>query len=317
MCYTHADKGTHDWLIDQLIYSEGIPNPLGMGKETTHKDGKFKTNEANMEIEEVESNHETKSMSDQVSESNLIPNISNIEIPSVSERIGLEPRFPGPNRRLLSLPLSTPTTNIDATNINEIMFDTVTSVVDKRQESMLLAHGRLYHNPTYSIASDLQVEVSEVGSPTSINGENVETNSSIDRDTILYDGDIDRDVSLGSEDLWGTSFHGGKKAHGSKGERENVEMNKNSNDVASPFAPRHIDEENAADISSLSSKSNVSEDTPTHHAINSNHNMFGYMSYPIRETEVPQSSNYSHALDQLPDEAHSERLQVRHLCATK
>ncbi|KHN13935.1 hypothetical protein glysoja_047794 [Glycine soja] len=293
----HTDKGTHDWLIDQLIYNESgenglhTPNPpTTNGEESTHEeDGKCITD---MENTIDENDHETKSMSGQISEPG-------------SDRSRPWARFPKPHARLLSFPVSTTATTY-ITNINEALYDTVTSVVDKRQESMFLNHGRNCHTPTYSIASDLQVEVSEVGSPTSTVGENAETNSSIDRDSIFYDGDIGRDVSSGSEELWGASFHGGKEARGVRSEADNnAEVNNNSKDVVSSTTPRHIDE-NAADVSSMSSKSDVPEDTPTN-AINNHHNFFGYMKYPVGETEAPQSSNSSHALDQLPNEAHSER----------
>ncbi|KAG4377223.1 hypothetical protein AAZX31_18G064200 [Glycine max] len=290
----HTDKGTHDWLIDQLIYNEGgenglqIPNTLTNGEESTHEeDRKCKTDGENMKDE---NDHETKSMSGQISEPG-------------SDRSRPWPTFPKPHRRLLTFPVST-TATTHTTNINEALYETVTSIVDKRQESIFLTHGRICHTPTYSVASDLQVEVSEVGSPTSTVGENAETNSSIDRDSILYDGDIDRDVSSGSEELWGASFHGGKEAQGVRSEADdNAEVNNNSKDVVSSTTPRHIDE-NEADVSSMSSKSDVPEDTPTHA---SHHNFFGYMKHPVRETEAPQSSNSSHALDQLPNETHSER----------
>ncbi|RDX75593.1 hypothetical protein CR513_44509, partial [Mucuna pruriens] len=307
----HSEKGTHDWLIDQLIYNEGggllAPNPLTKGEEITHEeDGKCKTDKDNIEDEKMENDHETRSMSCQISESNSVPDIPNIGSVRVSEKPG--PRFPKSQERLLRIPIPIASTST-ATNINEAMYDTVTSVVDKRQESMLLTNGRLCHTPTYSVASDLQVEVSEIGSPTSTVDENVETNSSTDRDSILYDGDIDRDVSSGSEELWGASFHGVKEAQGVTTEGDNIaEVNNNSNDVASPFAPRHMDEDNAADVSSMSSKSDVPDDTPTH-AINTHHNIFGYMKHPMVEIEAHQSSSSSHALDQLPNETHSERPQ--------
>ncbi|TXG74266.1 hypothetical protein EZV62_002845 [Acer yangbiense] len=60
------------------------------------------------------------------------------------------------------------------------------------------------HSPGYSIASDLQVEVSEVGSPPfTVDG----TASPADAES-LYDGDIDKDIiASGSEDMWGASCH--------------------------------------------------------------------------------------------------------------
>ncbi|XP_029126813.1 uncharacterized protein LOC109800890 isoform X2 [Cajanus cajan] len=304
----HTDKGTHDWIIDQLIYNEGANNPLGNGREITQIDDiKCKTKMVSMKDEKVENDHEKKSMLDQVSELDLVPNISNIENDEVLDKSRLGLRFPKPHGRLLNFPVSTTTTTTN-TNINEALYDTVTSVVDKRQENMLLTHGRLCHTPTYSVASDLQVEVSEVGSLTSTIGENVETNSSTDRDSILYDGDVDRDVSSGSEELWGTSFHGGKEAQGVRSEGDNGEVSNNSKDVVSPFARQHINEENAANISLMSSKSDMPEDTSTH-ATNNHHDIFGYMKHSIGETEAPQSSNSSYALNQLPTETRSEKLE--------
>nr|KYP76143.1 hypothetical protein KK1_020368 [Cajanus cajan] len=308
------NKGTHDWIIDQLIYNEGANNPLGNGREITQIDDiKCKTKMVSMKDEKVENDHEKKSMLDQVSELDLVPNISNIENDEVLDKSRLGLRFPKPHGRLLNFPVSTTTTTTN-TNINEALYDTVTSVVDKRQENMLLTHGRLCHTPTYSVASDLQVEVSEVGSLTSTIGENVETNSSTDRDSILYDGDVDRDVSSGSEELWGTSFHGGKEAQGVRSEGDNGEVSNNSKDVVSPFARQHINEENAANISLMSSKSDMPEDTSTH-ATNNHHDIFGYMKHSIGETEAPQSSNSSYALNQLPTETRSEKLEVSHFGA--
>ncbi|KAJ1381121.1 hypothetical protein SESBI_45443 [Sesbania bispinosa] len=247
----HPDKGNHDWLIDHLIYNEGgenglqALNPLRKGEETTlENDGKCKTNMADMKLEKSQ---ETKSMSHQRNKLGLIPNMSHIGTAKALEKPGTGLRFSMPHDRLLNLPVPTNTT------INESMRVSVC------------------HTPTYSIASDLQVEVSEVGSLASTVDENAETNSSTDRDSVIYDGDIDRD----------------------------------------------IDEENVADVSSLSSGDDLPEDTPTC-VINSDHNIFGYMNYSVGETEAPQSSIFSHvsspqnqltgsSLDQLPNEAHSEK----------
>lgn len=324
----HADKGNHDWLIDQLIYNEGgengfqEPNPIRKGEETSNEDqdGKCKGDMADMKSEKVlEIDHETKSISDQANKPSLVPNISNVETVDVSERPG--PRFSKPHERLLNLPL--PATDTTTTTLNESMYDHVPSPVDKRQESMFLTDRRLCHTPTYSIASDLQVEVSEVGSPTSTIDENAEsTNSSIDRDSVLYDGDIDRDVSSGSDDLWGTSFHGRDQTRGVRSDEDTAEEevnNNNSKDIVSPISLRQIDEENAADVSSMSSNPDMPEDTPTC-AINTDNNIFGSVG---EETEIPQSSNSSYvsspqkrlmgsSVDQLPNETPSEKLEVSH-----
>ncbi|XP_027932875.1 uncharacterized protein LOC114188502 [Vigna unguiculata] len=299
---SHTEKGTHDWLIDQLIYNQSgessesgenglqTSNPSTKGEKLTHKeDGKRKIDMNDMKGEKVE--YETKPMSNQTSESRL-------------EKLGQWPKFPKSHERVLNLPLSSSTGDTNS-NIHEAMYETVTSIVDKRQENMFLANGRLCHTPTHSVASDLQVEVSEIGSPTSTVGENVEINSSIDRDSILYDGDIDRDISSGSEELWGSSFHGVKEAQGVNNEGNNVEVNNSSKDVVSPFDPCHINEENATDMCSSSSKYDVPENTPTH-ATNNHQNIFDYLKHSMEEIEAPQSSNSSHALNQVPNETHFE-----------
>ncbi|XP_057428774.1 uncharacterized protein LOC130722148 isoform X2 [Lotus japonicus] len=313
---SHPDKGNHDWLIDQLLYNEGgengseTPNPVSKGHETTHEEnGKCETSVADMKVEEVENAHEAKSMSNQTSKSTgLVPNISNVETTHISEKS----RFCEPHKRLLNLPESTKTAR--SVTINESsMHDSVPSPVDKRQEMMFLTDRRVCHTPTYSIASDLQVEVSEVGSPTSTIEENANSNSTSDRDSsILYDGDIDRDVSSGSEDLWGASFHG---TRGVRSEENNEEVN-NSKDIISPISLRQIDEENVADVSSMSSRSDLPEDTPTCARSSDHHNIFGYMKYSERENESPQSSISSSvsshqtsligsSVEQLPEESHS------------
>ncbi|KAL5077227.1 hypothetical protein RYX36_016211 [Vicia faba] len=251
------DKGNHDWLIEQLIYNDGAekgiqaPKPLIKGDETKREnDEKCKT-----DIDE------TKTMSVQTSESaSRAPNISNIETNSVSQKpeSRLASRLSKSQERLLNIPVSFNETK----TIHESMCDTVPSPVDKRQETMFSGDRRLCHTPTYSIASDLQVEVSEVGSPTSTVDDNGDTNSSSDRDrdSMLYDGDIDRDVSSGSEDLWGASFHG-------KGGVKTEENNSNEGP----------------------------EDTPTCCVVNSDHNVFGnYTKFSRGKNDVPQSSRSSY-----------------------
>jgi hypothetical protein len=260
----------------------------------------------------VATDHDTKSMSDQISESNLIaPNISNVEA-SVSQKPGSGPtlRFSLSRERLLNLPVS----STDTTPVNESMFDIIPSPIDKRQETMFLTDRRICHTPTYSIASDLQVEVSEVGSPTS-------TVDDSDRDSALYDGDIDKGVSSGSEDLWGASFHGRAVA---RNEEDNIgEDVNNSSKVVSPISLRQIDED-VADVSSYSSRDEGPDDTPTCCAVNTDQNVFGnYMEYSEAKYDVPQSSNSSDvttpqneligsSTDQFPNETHQEKQQVSH-----
>lgn len=279
-------------------------NPMTKeGKSTHEEDEKCRTDMNDMKVEKEETSHETKSISDETNE--LIPNFTNVE--NVPEKSGIMSRFSNSHERLLNLPR--PTTN--TTTSNESMYENIPSPIDKRQETMFLTDGRLCHTPTYSIASDLQVEVSEIGSPTStVDEDNVDTNSSTDRDSVLYDGDIDRDVSSGSEELWGASFHG-RETRGVRSEDGIVDDN--SKEIVSPIFLRQIDEENVADVSPYSSRSDLQEDTPTC-TVNDDHNIFGYMNYSVGETEAPQYSN-SDSVDQIPNETHSERQQVCHFGA--
>ncbi|KAK8513285.1 hypothetical protein V6N12_052482 [Hibiscus sabdariffa] len=73
-------------------------------------------------------------------------------------------------------------------------------------------YGRQGHTRNCSLASDLQVEVSEVGSTTlSTDG----TFSPVEGD-VTYDGDVDRDINSDSEELWGGSFNLTREANREK-----------------------------------------------------------------------------------------------------
>ncbi|KAI4306640.1 hypothetical protein L6164_029901 [Bauhinia variegata] len=96
-------------------------------------------------------------------------------------------------------------------------------------------------------ASDLQVEVSDIGSVD-------ETNTTTDGESAIYDADVDRDnVTSGSEDL-GASFNS-RAAHRYI-DLEDIadmgfgEVEKNLKDDASSIVIEQIDEANAADVSS-------------------------------------------------------------------
>ncbi|KAF5744532.1 signaling mucin MSB2-like [Tripterygium wilfordii] len=89
--------------------------------------------------------------------------------------------------------------------VSEPSYDSSPSAVEKlKMEDRPFYMEKVCHTPSLSIASDLQVEVSELGSPLTVDG-NV---SSGDEDSLIYDGDIDRDITSGSEEMWGASFHG-------------------------------------------------------------------------------------------------------------
>ncbi|GAU13394.1 hypothetical protein TSUD_126900 [Trifolium subterraneum] len=219
-------------------------------------------------------------------------------------------RYSKSHERLFNIPNSSTNT----TTINESMYENIPSPVDKRQEAMFLADRRLCHTPTYSIASDLQVEVSEVGSPTSTVDENGESNSSSERESALYDGDIDRGVSSGDEDLWGASFHGGGGVKSREDVNNGEDVNNNSKDTVSPICSKQIDEDDAADVSSYSSRDEGPDDTPTCCVVKTDHNVFGnYMKYSIEITPqssaeiTPQNQLIGTSMDHLPDETQQEQ----------
>ncbi|KAF5727342.1 hypothetical protein HS088_TW22G01035 [Tripterygium wilfordii] len=103
--------------------------------------------------------------------------------------------------------------------VSEPSYDASPSAADKlKMEDRPFYMEKGCHTPSLSIASDLQVEVSELGSPLTIDG-NV---SSGDEDSLIYDGDIDRDDTC-SEEMWGASFHGVREDESSF--RETNEIN--------------------------------------------------------------------------------------------
>ncbi|KAL1108854.1 hypothetical protein V6Z11_D03G138600 [Gossypium hirsutum] len=91
--------------------------------------------------------------------------------------------------------------------INRLSFDSSPSPSERRRvdiHSFYSTYRRQCHTPTFSIASDLQVEVSEVGSPPlTTDG----TTSPADGDSVIYDGDVERDINSESEEPWGGSFN--------------------------------------------------------------------------------------------------------------
>ncbi|GMH12239.1 hypothetical protein Nepgr_014080 [Nepenthes gracilis] len=77
-----------------------------------------------------------------------------------------------------------------------------TTVHPAKMEELSFYMDRPFPTPTYSIASDMHVEVSEAGSPSF----NAEASSPTDRESV-YDGDVDKDINSDDDDLWGASPH--------------------------------------------------------------------------------------------------------------
>lgn len=88
---------------------------------------------------------------------------------------------------------------------NEPFYDSSPSASEKaRMEEQLLYEERIAgHTPSFSIASDMQVEVSEGGSPPLTIG----TVSPADGESVSYEGDMDKEITSSIEEMWGASSH--------------------------------------------------------------------------------------------------------------
>ncbi|XP_030524278.2 uncharacterized protein LOC115736630 [Rhodamnia argentea] len=86
---------------------------------------------------------------------------------------------------------------------------------------------RTGHSSTYSIASDMQVEVSESGSPRNIDY----ATSPPELECSTNSEEVEKEVTPGSEEIWGALSHlTGVEEEESKGDINNVKANKNSKD---------------------------------------------------------------------------------------
>ncbi|XP_054795220.1 uncharacterized protein LOC129300659 isoform X2 [Prosopis cineraria] len=273
------DKGkeSHDRLIEQMFSKSGI----------------FDSDETSLKSPKPQSNCKEPDRNNGFAE--IDQNISSFQRAGLSEK-------PGPTinqmtpEKLMKFPISKSTT------INESLFKSLASPIEKNPENMFYAGRQIHRTQTQSIASDLQVEVSEVGSPTkTFNGSSL----SSDEESSVYDGDNEKDNSSGSEDIWGNSVHV-REVHGIGDFEGTPKANINSNkDVHSPFPLQEIDEENSADVSSVSSTCELPGDTPTC-AVSYDQNLFGEIRETVTQNETAQHWN---SLDVPSSQANSERLE--------
>lgn len=256
---THKEerKCKIDIIFKESSESEQAPSAFREGEETTQaEERKFKIDMAGMKGKELDNVDPTSYMPDNASEPNLVPTITNVE------RVIAAPKL---HERVLNFPIS----NTNVTDINDSLYESLSTPVEKKKENMFFTNRQITHTPSCSLASDLQVEVSEIGSPTLTIDESNETITTTDGE---YDGDVDKDVNSGSEDMWGASLHS-REVRGIS-EHDILEAN-NWREIANSSIPlQNIDEENAADVSSMSSRSDILDDTPTY-AMSSDHNIFG------------------------------------------
>ncbi|XP_057442292.1 uncharacterized protein LOC130734019 isoform X2 [Lotus japonicus] len=251
--------GNHD-MPEQFISKESSenekpPRPPYEEEETTHKeDGKCKTHMAGLRGEEIHNADAAKSKLDHTNDSNLILITPNVESVVISGKQGSSASS-NPQETVLDFPIS----SNSATNINDSLYESLSTPVGKNKEELSFNGRSICHTPSCSLASDLQVEVSEVGSSrltSDIESHELITSTDGESSIVYDDGDADKDVTSGSEDMWGASLHS-REVHGAS-EHDVLEGN-NWRDFGSPMSIQ-----NAADVSSMSSRSDMPEDTPTH-----------------------------------------------------
>ncbi|KAL1177994.1 hypothetical protein V6Z11_A03G067500 [Gossypium hirsutum] len=138
--------------------------------------------------------------------------------------------------------------------INRLSFDSSPSPSERRRidiHSFYSTYRRQCHTPTFSIASDLQVEVSEVGSPP-LTTEG--TTSPADGDSVIYDGDVERDINSESEEPWAGSFNLSREEANRERLRELDDIiEEESAEVASISPSEHETKQNLNSKISLSS----------------------------------------------------------------
>ncbi|XP_039012797.1 uncharacterized protein LOC120142118 [Hibiscus syriacus] len=142
--------------------------------------------------------------------------------------------------------------------MNRLSFDSSSSPSERRRSDFNSFYSRRQcHPPTFSIASDLQVEVPEVGSPPlTIDG----TVSSVDGDLVTYDGDVDRDINSEIEELWGGSSKLAREEANRKRLRELGDIIEDESvEVASISPSEHEAKQNMNSTSSLSARIDITE----------------------------------------------------------
>ena len=222
------------------------------------------------------------------------------------------------NERILNAYRSEVSENLSSPALKSIMclppkpesdpsFDSSPPANDKnrRDGSIFFAYKGSCHTPTYSIASDLQVEYSDDSPPLTVDG----TNSATDAESMTYDEEMEKEATYGSEGMWGASSHlSGLQEYEPKSrgiheinQRDTVEggflgVNKNSKDeIVTLIRPQQVDDQESTDMSKLSSSTiDISGETQAQ-SINVNHKIHDDIKQVVEEVREPKpkSSNSS------------------------
>ncbi|CAL5426825.1 unnamed protein product [Camellia sinensis] len=225
--------------------------------------------------------HREDDRSEVDTESNLVRDASGESSSSSSSE--MNPPFSDANKEQILKSLSfSIRKNIDRENNasrNELLYDGIPSSFEKkgRGERFFCADNGYDHNRTHSIASDLQVEVSDIGSPTLTVDETI---SPSDGEHLMSDGDVDLDkqTTCGGEEMWVASSQLSEVDENesrSRGvhevsQQDLIEVgfsrnNKKSEDlIESDMLPEKVVDQDSIDTSVSSSKLEVPESSQAH-----------------------------------------------------
>ncbi|XP_058008110.1 uncharacterized protein LOC110640235 [Hevea brasiliensis] len=183
-----------------------------------------------------------------------------------------------------SPPNSAPCPIPKARTVNEFSSEVSPFTIDRSrlENHLLYTNNGPWHTHTDSIASDMQVEVSEIGSPP-LTGD--ESASSSNGDSLTYDGDIEKEITSGSEEMWGPSPHAHEMAI-----REVNEVI--GEDIAGGFSGFHREPQ---DPTTSASRIEMPQEGQIH-SINSDHMIFNDVEQVVEEVGEHRPPNALHAV---------------------
>ncbi|EEF36717.1 conserved hypothetical protein [Ricinus communis] len=234
------DKGNHDWLVDHLLNQDDKPLRRSLSiTDLVTEEGESSNQVENKPEEDgeadpstdikgkkIENTHGSDSSLDKGSEIPIATlgikhNRSESSLSSLSDDDN-EPTIKAKKTAALSKiqppvfrfpeivnnpsPNSNPCPIPKARGVNETSYLASPATIDRSRldNHLLYTNNGPWHTPTNSIASDMQVEVSEIGSPP-LTGDG--SASSNDGESLTYDGDVEKEITSGSDEMWGVSPH--------------------------------------------------------------------------------------------------------------
>ncbi|XP_059626510.1 uncharacterized protein LOC132269361 isoform X3 [Cornus florida] len=203
-----------------------------------------------------------------------------------------------------SVPRNTPVHREDNNRTDELLFDSSPSAFDRirMEERFFHSDKGPHHTPTHSIASDLQVEVSEVSSPMVMTDGSI---SPADRESLI--AELEKETTSGSEKLWITSSYLSEAEEDESRSREVHEVseqdifdvgflkiNQKSNDpIMSHELPEKVVPQDATDKSPPSSSKTELPEGSKAHLTDSNHEIHDVVQPPRPSNSSDRQSSES------------------------